>query len=571
MLWFLFGCSQEPKNSQQEYPEVESIDIVENPILIGDQPERGVFVSGPTVVVSGKVKRGSSEIEELTLNGTSLDVSSEGQFTHDESLSSGIHQLMLRAEAEDGGRAVSARSIYAGHIHESGSWVDDGVRIQVNQALLDDGEPDLDDLASIAEMILSDLDIGPTLMSTSFEVAGFEITPTDVRYGDPQIAIFAGDPLRVIVEVPDLEVDFGVDIWVTTVDGIVTADSVLLQLDIAIESNGDQIVTTVENATSTFENPDIEIEYVPGLAEDLVVDWVVGLIETELEEAATAIIASTAEDYLSSFVLETELLSGVFVESALNSVETVNDGLRLVLDARVFSDALIPMPENAGSLLTTGAGPAWPIGDSPLSIALDDDILNQLMFAIWQQGTLSDISIDGILVEGLSGAPIPPPLGPLSTLGISVGLPPVLKPPRTEDMDALVQLGEWQMLFTREDGERIDMRIGIDAGIELVVDEENKVDIILDSRPAFLVLGVDTLEHPNSLDPGDISALGRLLVPSLLGTASNFLPSLDIPPIPMENISSELADQFLVFKNPTLDVRSDGWTVVQGEISAEAR
>ena len=82
----------------------------------------------------------------------------------------------------------------------------------------------------------------------------------------------------------------------------------------------------------------------------------------------------------------------------------------------------------------------------------------------------------------------------------------------------------------------------LDAGLTLNITEDNSVDLTVDSRPAELILGVDTLVHPDALDSGDLS-VGRLLVPSLLGTVSNFIPALDIPPIPLESISADLEEQ----------------------------
>ena len=71
------------------------------------------------------------------------------------------------------------------------------------------------------------------------------------------------------------------------------------------------------------------------------IDLVVGQIEEELETVAVDLITETAAEYLESFALETELLTGVFVESALTAVQTVNDGLRPILDAKIFGTAVL--------------------------------------------------------------------------------------------------------------------------------------------------------------------------------------------------------------------------------------
>ena len=573
MLLVLLSCAQNFKvDSDSSVDPIVEFQVVENPSIQVDRPERGAFVTDDSLLLAGSFSAGTAGVNSLTLNDAAIDFDGGGDFSLSVGVQPGIQQLNLRAEATDGGRAVSSRAVYAGDLHAQGAWIEEAVRIQINQDLLDDGAPDLDDLASIAELIVADLDLSSSVLGMVFEVSIFDIEPTGLSYGDPQIAIFAGDPLHVVLDVPDIEVTFNVSTYLgINVDGVLTAENVQLMLDIALDSTGGNIVTTVENAESDIRNAEVDIEYIPGFAEDWVIDLVVGQIEEEIETVATELITTTAAEYLESFALETELLSGVFVESALSAVQTVNDGLRLVLDARIFGQSVVDMPEHAGSLATGGAGPAWPIGSTPLAVAMDDDLINQLMFVVWQVGTLSDIQFDAILLEGLSGAPLPEPLGPAEVVDIAVGLPPVLKPPRIDEMDAGIQLGEWQLKFTREDGEVIDMRIALDAGLSLHVTDENSVDLTVDSRPAELILGVDTLTHPDSLDSGDLSALGRLLVPSLLGTVSNFLPALDIPPIPLDSISADLEGRVITFQSPNIDVRSDGWTVITGEISAEAR
>ena len=573
MLLLLFSCSQNIKVDEPSLKDPSAdFQPVQNPGLRIDSPARGAFVPQDSVQLSGAFTSGSAGVSSLALNGEPIDYDGGGDFSLPVAVQPGIQQINLRAEASDGGRAVASRAIYAGRVHETGAWLEEAVRIQINQDLLDDGESDLDDLASIAEVILADLDLSTSLLGTTFEVSIFDIEPKSIGYGNPQIAIFAGDPLHVVLEVPNIDVTFNVSTYLgVNVDGHLTADNVQLKLDIALDTTGGSIETTVENAESTISNAEIDIEYIPGFAENWVIDLVVGQIETELETVAVDLITETAAEYLESFALETELLSGVFVESALSAVQTVNDGLRLILDAKIFGTPVFEMPENAGSLATGGAGPAWPIGTTPLAVAIDDDLVNQLMFVIWQVGTLRDIQFDAILLEGFSGAPLPEPLGPAELVDIAVGLPPVLTPARVDGVDAGIQLGEWQLQFTREDEEIIDMRIALDAGLYLNITEENSVDLTVDSRPAELILGVDTLKHPNALDSGDLSALGRLLVPSLLGTVSNFIPSIDIPPIPLERISTDLEGQIINFKSPSIEVRSDGWTVVTGEIESEAR
>ena len=70
----------------------------------------------------------------------------------------------------------------------------------------------------------------------------------------------------MVLEVPDIDVTFNVSTYLgVNVDGQLTADNVQLKLDIALDTTGGNIVTTVESAESTISNAEIDIEYIPAL------------------------------------------------------------------------------------------------------------------------------------------------------------------------------------------------------------------------------------------------------------------------------------------------------------------
>ena len=182
MLFLLFSCSQ---NFKVEEPSIEDpaadFQPVENPSLQMDTPARGLSSPKTVFSLSGSAfSSGSAGVSSLTLNGEPIEYRRGRRFLSACCEPTGIQQLNLRAEASDGGRAVSSRSVYAGHVHEEGAWVEEAVRIQINQDLLDDGEPDLDDLASIAEVIVADLDLSSSLLGTTFEVSIFDIEPQSI-------------------------------------------------------------------------------------------------------------------------------------------------------------------------------------------------------------------------------------------------------------------------------------------------------------------------------------------------------------------------------------------------------
>jgi hypothetical protein len=565
-LWMQLACAFFTKNEDPSSPDEKDV-VVEKqipPLLEISSPNRGDFILSNDIVTTGSILEGSSQIDRLLINQEEISVV-DGAFDFSLFGGSGINLLHYRVEAEDGERSVDSIAVYKSPFHPPEESVPFGIRFQVGQDLLDDGDPDLDDLASIGENLLNDLDIAEIFVGQTYEVAGFDIIPTGLSHDEIDLQIQCGETLMMFVELNNIQLDFTVDTLID-LNGSATSDSILMsmELDAVIEDGVVQVIP--DNTETSFTNMAVNIDYVPGLAENLIVGWAQTSIEEMLTEEAETIVADLSAEYLNSFALDTELFAGVSLQANLASLDVGEEGLRIIADGIFYGPVIKSFPDEVGSAIVSEDPPPWPLSTTkPFAAAISGDLANQLMFAAWATGFFDDIELSGILLQGLAGDAVPPPIGPVETLRLNLALPPSLHKPSVDDMTADIAIGEWQMHFIREDGEEIDYRINLRAGVNAIVDE-GRIRLIPDNRPSKIDLGVATLLYPEYLDQGDLSALGRLMVPSLLSSVESFLPSIELPVIALGEFSDTLEGEELAITTAEISVTEQSWALIEAEL-----
>ena len=532
------------------------------PVVIPEKVE--VKVTENTIEVKGETVEKTAALRSFSLNKEEQDIGSpEIDFTV--LGRPGINILDFRLEAEDQGRAVHSMAVYSAPYHPRETVVEDGIRIQVGQELLDDGDPDVDDLATIAEGVLNTMDFNSMLAGQVFDAAGYAFLVNSVSIGGFDIGILCGDALFVTVDAYDVEVDFYVD-YLWGVDGVGTLEQATMDFEIELDvENGEVVITTVDQYTD-FTGVVASLDYIPGFVENWIVGWAEEEIEQTLGQEAQRLIEEMVAQYLNSFSLNYELFAGVSIEGVISDLDVAPDGLRISSDALFVGDLVLDVPSYAGSALVAEEAPSWPLTrQKGFGVALSGDLINQLLLEVWGTGFLSEMDLDGVLVQGLAGAAVPPPIGPVGNLRLDLGLPPSFTPPTESDMDVDLSVGEWQMKFTREDEEVVDFRVNMRAGVDVYV-EDGKVKLGVDQRTSKIDLGVSTLAYPEGLKEAEFSALGRLMIPSLLGSVGRFLPSFELPVISLGNFSTALEGEVLEISDPLISVDQQSWLLLEADL-----
>lgn len=562
LITCLGACSRDPAPSADATaPEVQA---PVQPALTVSAPERYRFFPSGSAQIAGQLSPGSSPLSALTVNGDAVDLDEDGRFVASLDLSPGINILSTRGEDTDGGRAVDGRAVYAGPLHDPGATLPGAVRMQLGPDLLDDDEPDLDDVAAIGESVLADGDLASALVGVPIDAGFATITPTALSYGDVSIDIAPGTgALAASVVLYDVQMDFDADTGWLTLGGTAWLDAMTLSL--TLEADGSTVAAT--SSAVALEGYMLSVDWVPEWLEDDLADWTVETLEEEIAGTAEETVAELVGEYLGAFAIEAEVLDGVVLSVSLAEVASSPDGLQLTLDASVSGPAA-GLPGDAGSAATEGAAPPWPSGASPFWVAADDDLVNQVTFAMWASGALGGFSYSGEELTALSGAALVPPLGPVDTVELGIGMPPSVHPPTADDMSVDIGLGEWTMAFTRADGEVLSFSVNARTGALVAFSDTDEIILELDNRPANMVIAVGATAHPDALDPGDLAALIKLMVPPLFGNASAFLPGFALPPLDLGAVTPALEGVALVPADLSLSLTADAWLVLDGDLAA---
>jgi len=582
MKWLIplaIGCGTSSEPETTESPggntSLSAEDVEGLPVLTVEFPERGAFDPAGSGAVRGRVDAGQSSVQALTINGQAFDVEGTGRFEALAGWTPGIQILSTRVETEGGERAVDGRAFHAGPVHDVGDWIPGAIRMEIDGEVLDDDDADPDDIAGLLELALEDRSLLDGLVGVPIDVGAAVITPTSLSYGRAHIDVAPGDGfLDGVVSLDAMASDFelaGVDwySWLST-SGSASASSADIGIKMTVDSAGGTVrceATEIDVVINGFE---VSVDVVP----DFLEGSISGLVEDYIVEAVKDVVIDEiiprAEDLLSGFAIGTTFDDAdLEMELRLAEVEVANSGIRFEVDARVEATDGIQLPPNAGSLDTAGVPTSWPESkDQPFWAAIDDDLLNQLAFAFWHSGVTKDIELDAILLGAMTGGPLPPPLGPAETVTMTLNLPPVMTPTEQDDWAAQLAIGEWNIAFNRTDGEVLEFSVNTRAHVQATVDDDGEIAVSVDSRPAQLEQAVGVLQAPEALDPGDLAALIRLLIPPLLSNTASFAPDVPIPEIPLDEFMSVPATEGKKVRvsDPTIKLEENGWMLLQAGI-----
>ena len=295
------GCLNEPVGT----PECSlSVEIL--------SPARGEIIYGaPVVAVAGKVVSPVSPISGVALNGRWWSRRKRGVHHHCRLPDRRINLLQLEAETEAGTQASHSISYgYGDGLHTqgtpnevyrlisaSGFWLDDTV--------FDDGNADLDDLSSLARLVLENLDVasvipvpllaegdGPGVGWCDWEV---EVETTGSKAAHHDLEGVSVIPISGGIRLTGSLANF--EAWVEAVadgfgcpdgKGWLYADNVelLVEADAFIDSNGDIGIETKTVVVSIISEVEVDIQEGFSSLFNWLVDWfeddLTELIETEL-------------------------------------------------------------------------------------------------------------------------------------------------------------------------------------------------------------------------------------------------------------------------------------------------
>ena len=545
-------------------------------------PARASFVPAPAaVVVEGHVFDDTG-IDELRLFGEPVEVDAQGAFSLAlPAPEPGLHILSSEATDLAGRRAEGARAFLYGRFAEVGTWVPAALRVGLNRAFLDDDDPDLDDVAALAELYAAQASFAPGRIGLD---CGGWIDLSDLRYDPPSVDLWPRDGgIGARATVRNLSVRYDGEYCQETYvlgcqcvgfDGRATAGSVVATAGADLDAIDCRPRVAPDPSDAQVNDLDIQLgglasllNPIIGLFEGYVRGEFEAAIEAQLDEMLGGSLAGVLDGLAlpEALPLPPPMEGEIPLETCFSAVDFDDDGGHLDADGRFPVEQVLELPEHAGALTSPGAAPSLR-GPHAVGLAVDDDLLNALLFDAWRAGLIEAVPLD---VGALAGGALPIPIEELTLTGL---LPPVVAPAKARGDGVSLTMGIGD-LIVRARTELGDLEAAVSARFPVTVGMvDSRVVLRPTEDPEEVELELEILEAPPL---GAMSALlGALeellraqLVPLLLGRPLEF----EIPVFALDGLGvPELAGRALTFTNTevSLDGPAGEHLTVRGELVA---
>ena len=554
VLWVLLlgtllvgtGCPPDPPGltSTDDDDDDTSPATFNFPSIVVHAPQRATFHdAGSTVTVEGVCYEGDAPLDTLSISGVDVPLGSDGSFSHDLAAPLfGINVLEIELFDIDGERAVEALAFHYGPTHLPGAELHSMAVIQAAPELLDDDNPDLDDTASLVEAILEDPSTFQGLPSVEYSYLELSLDTLDVPAAAVDITPTPG-VLALSVVLTDLYASFtaqGVGFWDwVEISGEAWVDEACFDMDLAVSASGGSVQVTVQYVDVSLQGMSVTVDYVPDFLEPYLTDYLQEYVEDEIRDTAEGLVADFIGQFLDSFAMDFQFSETVPVSLSLelDSIEVTSQGITLTVGGGAFGIAAFDLPNRAGSLATPGSPPSVPFSTSPLSVAVDDDFVNQLLLSLWMvRATKWTFTPEDLQTMGAEE--IPPPLGPLQTVDVEIILPMVMTSTSSAEFDFNVGVGEVWSDMTRTDGEHIGFSTSILGAARVEESPDGSLNMTMQDQASEIVLGIGVLDYPDGQVPSNLAALAEMIVPPMLGQANAGIDGFFLPTVAL----SDLAD-----------------------------
>jgi hypothetical protein len=529
------------------------------PLLTELQPARAQwFTSAEKVKVTGMPVAVTAPVSAVEVNGD--PASYDGSvFSYAPAITPGVNVVGIRVEAEDGERTVDGRAFFHGDVHAPGAIVSEAVHVHLSPSFLDDNEPDLDDIAGVAESLLVD----PAFLNSidgAIETEYAILTPQQVTVAGAAVDV---QPTLKVIHLDVVLTDLHIELEIDGLGGLgdliagpatIDADQAVLKVVVSVETV-DGTVTVVPTFTdlklpgftlATEEYPDLKRKYAN--LHNLLHTY----IESNLGDTIGSMMAELLSSLIGGFAYKTSFGDENPISIHLNtqSVSVASHGINLVLSARVSSAMGLTgaVPLMLGSLKTPNQAPSADFSTEPVAFAVDDDLLNQFTFAMWYSGALANKEFVGESLDALDLSALPAVFQPLKRIAFSMDLPLTFGR-RLADDDGLpfeVSLGELGLTLETTTGKRFDLSVNARTGVGLEISPSGQLNLLPDIRPKYMNLAVGCTHAPSGVDPGSVAALVRLGFPPLLKKSAGMFS------FPMLGVSLSAVSDADLLKNKEL-------------------
>jgi hypothetical protein len=399
------------------------------PVITITSPDRGFVGNGlKTVVLSGTVSDNLGAVTLLELNGKPFALPAEGgPFEITVPLAYGITPLTARAVDPYGNeRMVTRAALWSSlwYALNPASYATDRVTDGIVAELNQDG---LDQLAGVLNSVLAGGDLAGLVGTDGFKTPciGGQCTlllkSIKMSGGTVKLELIDGG-LNVDMLLTGLDITMNLTTpqapFLPPFDIVIKADSISLKMDLGLEVKDGVVVANASSpklnvgdlTVGFFEQFNVKVldDLANGFI-DFIEPALVGIVETVFIFLAEGLIEDLINGLADSIAVDTELeipalaeglnANVIHLESRPSEMQFTSEWMRIDLDA--VANAATPAPPHpvAGSVRYESCAPIGSVPSpptSPIVAGLHEDFINQLLFAIWQGGTLSiDLGPEG--------------------------------------------------------------------------------------------------------------------------------------------------------------------------------
>jgi hypothetical protein len=417
----------------------------------------------PSIQVTGKAGDGDegAGIKWLKVNEKTVYPDILGDWLMQYGCVHGLNTAFAEAEDLGGEYAKASRGWYYSADYyptdasdPKGEMVTDGLQVFLGKDFIDDGVHDPnnpDDLATLMEVIIGGMDIS-SLLPPSLSQGDVDVQISNLKYGKPNIALQpVKGGIKTKVEMNNLSTDIKVKYKIeigfiktsVSVSGTISMSKIAIDTLLELEVNGGKTKAGTSNTNVAIDGLKLNVDGIAGLFDflwNLILGSFKSTIEKEFEAVIEGEIGSLVGGLLDQFALNQtfelpELIPGMkpasitFV-SELKKLQFSSIGGVVLMDASIVSTKGIAH-ELPGAIARAGCigtvEDKFFIDESQrLQVALHDDIINQLLYAIWYAGSLNLTIGEDLLGDALAGGGMPLPLSDL-VIDLDFLLPPILE------------------------------------------------------------------------------------------------------------------------------------------------
>lgn len=545
-------------------------------------PKRASMLTGSeSITIKGKVTDTVSEITSLKINGVTVSLDQNNEFTTIMKAAWGLNLITAESTDKAGNTGYRSQSFIWSDTYKSftGPRQPKAFITRLNQPVIDDGNRStLDDLASILEKALNALDIDSYVPQVLVAESKKKVLFTTVKYSVVKNGKVTMGPravtltpvsggLKLSLSVKAVSVPVKAKTSVADKSATIVGDTTISG-ELGISFSNGKAVVTVRSVSANVDK--IKVKAFSGILDflnGLVTSALRGTIKSSLESAIRKALPEPIADFLNGFKLNSsfELPSTlgntkITLDSGLDTIAFDSKGATLGLAARLSSTKGIADGQ-LGTPIRTMTPPTWDTSAYAFGASFSQNFLNELFAVTWYAGALSVDMTDKLSVKGTDKLPIDP-TG--TTLKLTALLPPLVSR-GTKGRPIDFAVGD---LFVELSAPitglgKVDVKGYLTAqfGANIAVNAQNEITFTLDFNPSIFAIDIVSIKGFGSAgDLGEISKVLQTIAPEI----SQFLSAAILKNLPLPELDLKSLAKYGIPPNTVLKL-SNGKVDAKGD------